>query len=299
MNNKTSSKFWKETLAWSAAWMLVVGSAGFAAAGGTWLVGAGVPSSGGAAPGFQCPSGQVAVPGPAPASFLSSFGGASTNASFHCIPAPQPPVSCPGGGQPTPDPAMAANLENSGETLGHWVCPQIGIGDWCPHIVGPAYPIAQSFPWFMNPSGFIQPRTVMGRCPQLAFGGSGPVMTPAMTAAGAYAAGGASPINWPRPGAFPQPFRWCQAFVGGIIGGFAVPVPETLMGVCSTGESAHYFPFPPVNSQGMGAMIAGGPQQNPLQSALSGFFGDVNKGAGSVENFFSSVGSSVATFFHL
>jgi hypothetical protein len=295
MNNKASSKFGKEVLTWIAAWMLAVGSAGFAAADGD--MGA-FPPSGGAVAGFQCPSGQIAVPGPAPASFLNFFGGASINAKFHCIPFPQPPGACPGGGQPTPDPAMSADLENSGETLGHWVCPQIGIGDWCPHIVGPIYPMAQPSPWFVNPSGSIQPNIVMGRCPvPRGFLASGPIMTPGMTVAGA---GGASSFNGPpnTPGAFPQPFRWCRAFVGGIIGGFAVPVPETLMGVCSTGESAHYFQFPPVNNQVAGASSPlEGPEQNPLQSAFTGFFGDISKKASFIENFFSSAESSFANFF--
>ncbi len=230
-----------------------------------------------------CPAGEISIPvtmptlfaaapnghGPAAGAVSQSANQAGANVSIarHCIPLPQPPMACPGGGQASPDPNMNAALSQSGFVVEHWVCPSVGVGGWCPHIVGPVYPIpaagaAVPTNGIINSiSGAISeatkaPQLVMGDCLPQQSQGIGPggqncrnlppgfACTGGGTALGGAAApaaaGGAIGI---MQSLFPQPYKYCTDHPGGVLGTYILRQIE----VCQSGiagEQTHFFALP-------------------------------------------------------
>ena len=233
-----------------------------------------------------CPAGEISVPGPAvPTPFagapnghgLAAVAGAASQVTnrvaaltaknaYHCIPLPQPPMACPAGGQAVPDPNMNVELSQSGFVVEHWVCPAVGIGWWCPHIVGPVYPGSNS----AFPGGGIlgalngainainkaaeTPQLVMGGCLPQQFQGSGygyggqncRNLPPGVACAGGGAMGAGAPaaaggaVGIMQPIYFPHPYKYCAPQLGGLARFFD----PRAIAVCqpgATGEQAQFF----------------------------------------------------------
>ncbi len=259
--------------------------------GGWSVVGNNCVPGPGAGANSPCPPGEIAVSRPIEPLGLGLMGAASTVAQklfshVQCIPAPTPPMVCPGGGTPIPDPAMAATLASQWSVSEHWVCPPIGIGSWCPHIVGPIYPTNHTS-WFIR----RQAQLVMGSCLPGAFGGPiGGAMDNAVASSPM-----SSPLPHTQPSSFPQPFEWCsQRGLNGSYWGSQQLVP------CRPGEHGAYFPAFPVfplppsgSSQASGITGIFGGLFSSASSDLSAARNDIVQGGTSarsaIVNFFSGL----------